>query len=307
MEERKQLCLARHTARQDGQMRRHAKARAWRQIHQARAAAERGWHNAYEELASDVLVVAADLSRCGNHQAAMQLLQRVINTIPSDTDASQMLERIYARAPQCRSLEDADNDAYTQECDENGCWTFDFGPSLSRWISHLHEASAACCATCDQCAAEATCACGDKCQCGKSKCACGENCQCCKTKCACGDKCQCKKRKKKKTGGNVEIRRGWMDMGGSFFLANVSGSAVASQVAQTDNSEVQDITVIWYDANGDSTVRQYEVTRTLSADGRSVTRTERFSGRPGRFVHYTCCDRDGLFLQDMHDFVPCEE
>src|SRR5262245_23468171 len=141
-DERAQLCKARHAARHQGHSRREAKARSWRQIAEARATvAASDWENSFENLSREVLIVAAELAQTGNHQAAMNLLQRVINAVPEYSDAAVALERIYARAPHTR-WDGEESDAFEQECAESTCYQFDFGPSFAAWINCLQQASA---------------------------------------------------------------------------------------------------------------------------------------------------------------------
>jgi hypothetical protein len=119
---------------------------------------------------------------------------------------------------------------------------------------------------------------------------------------------------------NQVISKSWMTLGIlALLFANgtawcdsqncrhVRPNVVASQIAQVENGEVQDVTVIRYDVDGNVSMRQYQVTRTLSEDGQSVTRTERIIGMPGRFVHHVSNDTDGNYVQDMYDFLPCDE
>src|SRR5205807_1706914 len=71
-EGRKQLARWRKACRQEGMSPREAKARAWRQIALARAAAaSANCQASLSEMASEVLVIAAELSQSGSHKAAM--------------------------------------------------------------------------------------------------------------------------------------------------------------------------------------------------------------------------------------------
>jgi len=329
---RHRMCKQRQTARQHGHSRREAKARAWRQIQAARATVgARDWQGAFEDLAHEVLIVAAELAQTGHHTAAMDLLHRVINSVPSDSDATALLERVYDRGPRLRP-EGEETGAFGQECEESTCYQFDFGPGYSAWVNSLQQACAP--AACNTGAYQPVPCCVPCCPAGSvcpvvtvfvkdADCACGAGCQRCM--------------KSKPVAGATAVRAfsrlalsvtgcapGYMfgvspadvacsdaeacsDFSDAVYAPRSRTVVFSSQVTHTDCDEIQDVTVIRFTADGCETQRHYQVQRCLSSDAQSSSRVERTSGVLGRFVHYISTDTTNNCAQQLEDFVPCDD
>lgn len=330
-EDRKAKCTNHKGARQPGHSKREAKARAWRQIVLARATtAAADWQGAFEELAGEVLIVAAELSQSGSHKAAMNLLQRVLDAIPSEAEVAETLERIHARAPRDRNTEEGD--VVEQECCAEMCYAVELRPAVAGWVVAMQEACMSTKASpvcCTRPAAVPCCpvqVCAPACDFSfppvtNLDCKCPSP-NCCGEKCQCGPACQ--------SGGSaarhlnrivfglapccpimLSIEQGCCPFGG-LWTADACAPrmrviVLASTVDQTDAGEVQEVTVLRFGHDGNASQRQYQVQRSLNQDSQSVARVERIGGMQGRFVHHVGNDAFGNYTQDSFDIVPCDE